>query len=198
MPQEDSFSRLAEEVRACRICAEELPLGPRPVLRGRASARLLIVGQAPGTKVHETGTPWNDPSGDRLRSWMDVDRDTFYDESRIAIIPMGYCYPGCHARGGNLPPRRECAEHWLPRLLACLPRLELTLLVGGYAQKHYLADRMRATLTQTVRAWVDYMPQYLPLPHPSFRNLRWRQQNAWFEKEVVPVLRAKVTRLLGE
>jgi len=187
---------LLDEVRRCRICEDVLPLGPRPVVRGRASARLLIVGQAPGTKVHETGIPWNDPSGDRLREWMQVDRETFYDEARIAIIPMGYCYPGRNARGGDLPPRKECAQHWLPRLLQHLPRIELTLLAGSYAQAHYLGARRGKTLTETVRAWRDYLPQYLPLLHPSFRNNRWLQQNPWFEKEVLPVLRQEVQRLV--
>ena len=180
---------LLEEVRACRVCAAHLPLGPRPVLRCRASARLLIVGQAPGTRVHETGIPWNDPSGDRLRAWMGLDRDQFYDESRIAIIPIGYCYPGRDIRGGDLPPRPECAERWLPRLLALLPNIRLTLLVGGYAQRHYLGPRAKATLTETVRAWREYAPEYLPLPHPSFRNQRWLKQNPWFEAEVLPALR---------
>ena len=184
-------------VRACRVCAKVLPLGPRPVVRGRASARILVVGQAPGTKVHETGIPWNDPSGDRLRTWLDVDRTAFYDEARIAIIPMGYCYPGRNARGGDLPPRNECAERWLPRLLAHLPHIELTLLIGSYAQRHYLGPRAKKTLTETVRAWREYWPAQVPLPHPSFRNLRWLQRNPWFEAEVVPAIRAAVHRLLA-
>lgn len=189
---------LLAEVRACRECAAELPLGPRPVLRASASARLLIVGQAPGLKVHQTGIPWNDPSGDRLRTWMGIDRATFYDETRIAIIPMGYCYPGKNPRGGDLPPRKECAQRWLPRLLSCLPHIELTLLAGGYAQEHYLAERAHASLTETVRAWKSYLPHFLPLPHPSFRNLRWLRQNPWFEDEVVPALRAIARNILGE
>lgn len=184
------------EVRACRVCASTLPLGARPVVRGRATARILVVGQAPGTKVHETGIPWNDPSGDRLREWMQLDRDRFYNESRIAIIPMGYCYPGRNARGGDLPPRKECARLWLPRLLAHLPHIELTLLVGSYAQRHYLGTRAKKTLTETVRTWREYMPEYLPLPHPSFRNLRWLKYNPWFEAEVIPELRDAVHQLL--
>lgn len=188
---------LLSAVRACRVCADKLPLGPRPTLRARTTARILIVGQAPGTKVHETGIPWNDPSGDRLRAWMHLDRERFYDESQIAIIPMGYCYPGRNARGGDLPPRKECAEIWLPHLLEHLPNIRLTLLVGGYAQHHYLGSRVKPSLTETVHAWREYMPGYLPLPHPSFRNLRWLRDNPWFESEVLPVLRETVSRLVG-
>ncbi|GMV92245.1 MAG: hypothetical protein AMXMBFR82_20230 [Candidatus Hydrogenedentota bacterium] len=192
----ETLESLLAEVRACRICDGVLPLGPRPVLRASVSARILIVGQAPGTRVHETGTPWNDPSGDRLRSWMNVDRETFYDEGRIAIIPMGYCYPGRNPRGGDLPPRPECARHWLDRLLAQLPEIRLTILAGQYAQRHYLADRMKKTLTETVRAWREYFPEYLPTPHPSPRNTYWLQQNPWFENEAVPALRERVKRFL--
>jgi len=197
MDIESALEAVLAEVRACRLCEKELPLGTRPILRGKASARLLIVGQAPGTKVHETGIPWNDPSGDRLRSWMQLDRERFYDESRIAIVPMGYCYPGRNARGGDLPPRKECAERWLPLILKHLPNIELTVLVGGYAQAHYLGPRVKASLTETVRAWREYAPEYLPLPHPSFRNLRWLKQNPWFETEVIPALRKAVHRLVG-
>jgi len=193
-----NLDRLLKQIRACRLCADELPLGPRPVLRGRVTARLLVVGQAPGTRVHETGIPWNDPSGDRLRAWMQIDREMFYDESRIAIIPMGYCYPGRNARGGDLPPRKECAETWLPKLLPHFPRVELTLLVGGYAHEHYLKDRAKETLTETVKAWREYLPRYLPLPHPSFRNLRWLRLNPWFEREVIPELRKNIKRLLSD
>lgn len=192
----ETLESLLAEVRACRICETALPLGPRPVLRASASARILIVGQAPGTRVHETGIPWNDPSGDRLRAWMNVDRDTFYDEDWIAIIPMGYCYPGRNPRGGDLPPRLECAQHWLDRLLAQLPEIRLTILAGQYAQRHYLAGRAKKTLTETVRAWREYYPDYLPAPHPSPRNTYWLQQNPWFEQETVPALRNRVKTLL--
>ena len=195
---QSSLDALMAEVRACRVCASALPLGPRPVLRGRATARMLIVGQAPGTRVHETGVPWNDPSGDRLREWLDIVRETFYDESRIAIIPMGLCYPGRNARGGDLAPRKECAEHWLPRLLSHFPNIELTLLVGQYAQQHYLGTRVKRSLTETVRAWREYAPKYFPLPHPSFRNLRWLAANPWFETEVIAALRSEVRHLLCE
>jgi len=194
---QQALDRIMAEVRGCTLCEKELPLGPRPVVRGRAEAPILIVGQAPGIKVHETGLPWNDPSGDRLREWLDVDRDCFYDESRFAIIPMGYCYPGRHPRGGDLPPRTECAEIWLPQLLAHLPRIQLTILAGQYAQKHYLGSRAPKTLTATVRAWREYWPDYCPLPHPSFRNNHWIATHPWFSDQVIPALRERVRTLLS-
>jgi uracil-DNA glycosylase len=157
---------------------------------------MLIVGQAPGTRVHETGIPWNDPSGDRLRSWLDIDRETFYDESRIAIIPMGLCYPGRHPRGGDLPPRPECAPRWHGPLLAHLPRLQFTLLIGAFAQRYYLGDRAKKNLTETVRAWREYGPAFLPLPHPSFRNTAWLHRNPWFEDEILPYLRQRSAGLV--
>jgi uracil-DNA glycosylase len=192
------LTRLLREVRGCAICAEHLPLGPRPVLRAKASARILIVGQAPGTRVHETGIPWNDPSGDRLRMWMDVDRDRFYDESAIAIIPMGFCYPGRAERGGDLPPRPECAEAWHAKLRALLPNVELTLLFGQYAQRHYLGARAKKSLTETVRAWREYGPTFIPMAHPSPRNMNWFKKNAWYETELIPELRARVHALLDD
>lgn len=195
MRGETKLEALLTEVRACRLCEHELPLGPRPVLAARASARLLVVGQAPGTAVHRTGVPWNDPSGERLRDWLAVDRDTFYDDTRVAIIPMGYCYPG-RGTSGDLPPRRECAETWLDRLLACLPAIELTLLIGQYAQAHYLGARRARTLTETVRRWREFLPTYLPLPHPSPRNNLWLRRNPWFEEDVVPALRARCRSVL--
>ncbi|MBX7259146.1 MAG: uracil-DNA glycosylase family protein [Candidatus Hydrogenedentes bacterium] len=191
-----SLAELLAEVRACRLCEAHLPFGPRPVLRVRSTARILVVGQAPGTRVHETGIPWNDPSGDRLRQWMSVDRDTFYDESRVAIIPMGLCYPGRHARGGDLPPRPECAPQWHARLHAHLPRREFTILAGQYAQEFYLGARAKKNLTETVRAWREYFPEFVPLPHPSFRNLAWLKRNPWFAEEVVAALRERVQALL--
>jgi len=190
------LAALLREIRGCRVCAAHLPLGPRPVLRAKASARLLIVGQAPGTKVHESGIPWNDRSGDRLRAWLRLDRDSFYDESRIAIVPMGFCYPGVGANGGDLPPRKECAPLWHARVVGHLPRLELTLLVGSYAQMHYLGDRPAATMTETVQAWRDHAPRFIPLPHPSWRNTAWLKRNPWFETELVPDLRSRVRVLL--
>ena len=188
---------LLDEVRQCRVCAADLPLGPRPVLRASPSARLLIIGQAPGTKVHESGVPWHDPSGDRLRDWMAMDRDVFYDEARVAIIPMGFCYPGRDKNGGDKPPRPECAPLWHARLLATLPALELTLLVGAYAQRHYLRQRAGRTVTATVAAWRDCLPRYFPLPHPSWRTRAWARRNPWFEMEVVPELRRRVEGLVA-
>ena len=187
---------LIAEARACTLCADRLALGPRPVLRARATARLLIVGQAPGTRVHETGIPWNDPSGDRLRRWLDVDRDVFYDEGRIAIVPMGLCYPGRDPKGGDNPPRPECAPLWHPPLRALLPGVALTLLVGSYAQAHYLGVGKNRSMTETVRAWRDFHPDYLPMPHPSWRNTAWLRRNPWFEAELIPVLRKRVREML--
>jgi len=165
-----TLEALLREVRACTACAEHLPLGPNPVLRAGPTARILIVGQAPGTRVHHTGIPWNDPSGDRLRDWLQFDRALFYNSARIAIIPMGFCYPGRGA-SGDLPPRPECAPLWHPRLLAELPDLQLKLLVGKYAQDYYLGTR-RQSLATTVRQFSQYLPEFFPLPHPSPRNIR--------------------------
>jgi len=194
LSQDRQLNKLLAEVRACEHCSAHLPLGPRPVLQAHASAKVLIVGQAPGTRVHETGIPWNDPSGDRLREWMGVDRKAFYDERRFAIIPMGYCYPG-RGKSGDLPPRRECAELWLDQLLAQLPEIQFTLVLGQYAQAHYLGKRRKSSLTATVLAWREYRPRFLPLPHPSPRNTHWLQKNPWFEKETVPALRRRLKRL---
>ena len=193
---EAELERVLCAARACRVCAAGLPLGPRPVLRARSTARLLIVSQAPATRVHETGIPFDDPSGDRLRGWLAVDRETFYDQDRIAFVPMGLCYPGRDSRGSDNPPRAECAPLWHPPLLAALPAVELTLLVGLYAQRHYLGTRRRGKLTGTVRAWADYGPAYLPLPHPSWRNTGWLKRNPWFEAKLVPELRVRVHALL--
>ena len=187
---------LTAEIRACTICARHLPLGPRPVLRGRVTARLLILSQAPGTRVHVTGLSFNDRSGDRLREWLGMGRKTFYDERRIAILPMGFCYPGRDAKGGDLPPRPECAPRWHKPVLEHLPNLELTLLVGSYAIDVYLGKRRKPSMTLTVRAWREYLPRYLPLPHPSWRNVGWLKQNPWFEAELVPELRRRVRNLL--
>lgn len=192
----ESLAAALRAARACTHCARHLPLGPRPVLRARASARLLIIGQAPGTRVHETGIPWNDPSGDRLREWLGLDRDAFYDEARIAIMPMGFCYPGRAASGGDAPPRPECAPLWHPRLRPLLPNVALTLLVGRYAQAYYLGARAKPSVTDTVRAWRAYAPDILPTPHPSWRSTGWMKRNPWFEAEIVPALRARVRALL--
>ena len=190
-----ALDRLFAEVRACTVCAPHLPLGPRPVVRGHASARLLITSQAPGTRVHETGLSFNDRSGDRLREWLGIDRETFYDESRIAIIPMGFCYPG-RGTGGDLPPRRECAPLWHDRIIERLPRVELTLLVGSYAISYYLGAAAKGTMTETVAAWRDHLPRYLPLPHPSWRTTAWERRNPWFEAQLLPELRRRMAALL--
>jgi uracil-DNA glycosylase len=191
-----ALAALLREVRACRACAADLPLGPRPVLRAKARARLLIIGQAPGTKVHESGIPWNDRSGDRLREWLQLDREVFYDESRVAIMPMGFCYPGIDANGGDRPPRRECAPLWHARVLQRLPQIELALLVGGYAQKYYLGDGCAATMTETVRRWRGHADRFISLPHPSWRNTGWLKRNPWFNSELLPLLRERVRSLL--
>lgn len=187
---------LLAEIRACRLCEAQLPLGPRPVLRASGTSRLLIVGQAPGTKVHASGIPWDDASGKRLREWLGMDTDTFYDASRIAIVPMGFCYPG-KSGSGDAPPRPECRAAWHPRLLPLLSHVQLTLPIGQYAQGYCLGARRKATLTDTVRAWRDYMPEHLPLPHPSPRNVGWFKANPWFERDVVPALRERVRELFA-
>lgn len=188
------LDRLLAEARACRVCEHELPLGANPVLRAGYGARILIVGQAPGIRVHRTGVPWNDPSGKRLREWMDLEDCVFYDERRVAIIPMGFCYPG-KGPSGDLPPRKECAPLWHKRLLDMLPEVQLVLLVGQYAQKYYLANP-GTTLADTVRRWKQYGPRYFPLPHPSPRNIGWLKKNSWFESETVPQLRKRIHAVL--
>ena len=187
---------LLAEVRARTLCAELLPLGPRPTLRAKRSARLLIVGQAPGTKVHETGIPWNDPSGNRLREWLAIGRDQFYDDAKVAIMPIGFCYPGRLPQGGDAPPRPECAPLWHARLLTLMPNIELTLLVGSYAQAYYLGDRRGRTMTETVADWRSFLPDVLPTPHPSWRTTAWQKKNSWFDEDLLPVLRKRVRALL--
>ncbi|MHA6963137.1 uracil-DNA glycosylase family protein [Zobellella denitrificans] len=189
------FTRLLNEIRACRLCEAHLPLGPRPVVQLGPGARILVIGQAPGTRVHETGIPWNDPSGDTLRRWLEVSREQFYDPELFAIMPMGFCYPG-RGKSGDLPPRPECAPTWHRRIQAALPRIELTLLIGQYAQRYYLGNRYRS-LTDTVRHWREFAPAQLPLPHPSPRNRRWLRDNPWFEQEELPALRERVHLVLG-
>jgi len=190
-----ALTRLVAEVERCTRCAEHLPLGPRPVLRISATAPILIIGQAPGTKVHASGIPWNDRSGDCLRDWLAIDRDTFYDTRRIAIMPMGFCYPG-RKNGGDAPPRPECAPAWHAKLMKVMPRLDLILLVGSYAQAHYLGDACGKTMTDTIAAWAKHGPRFIPLPHPSWRNAFWREKNPWFARDLLPVLRQRVHTLL--
>ena len=191
-----TLNNLIKEVHDCTLCAKHLPLGPRPTLRMAKNAKIVIIGQAPGTKAHKTGIPWNDPSGNRLREWLNVDRDTFYNSPHIAIMPIGFCYPGRLDSGGDKPPRPECAPKWHERLLAELPNTELTLLIGMYAQAFYLRERKANTLTATVKQWRKYLPEYFPTPHPSWRTIGWQKSNPWFEAELLPVLREKVTALL--
>ncbi len=186
-----SLTEILHNVRQCRFCEKKLAHEPRPTLRANEQSKLLIVGQAPGTQVHKTGIPWNDLSGDRLRQWLNISKDVFYDEHKIAIIPMGFCYPG-KGKSGDLPPRRECAQIWLPHLLTRLPNIQLILLIGQYAQHHYLGQKCKKTLTVTVKSFKDYVPKYFPLPHPSPRNTYWLQQNKWFETEVIPSLQKLV------
>lgn len=189
------LNKLVAEVKACKLCAESLPFAPNPVLRPSKTAKILIIGQAPGTKVHATGIPWNDRSGNKLREWMGIDREVFYDNQRIAIMPMGFCYPG-KGKSGDLPPRPECASTWHPSLLEHMKKIELILLIGQYAQKYYLQDKYKKSVADTVKSWRDYAPLYLPMPHPSPRNKLWLKKNAWFEKDVVKILKIRVAELI--
>ena len=191
-----SFESLMTEVRACTICASHLPHSPRPVLQLHPDARLLIAGQAPGRKVHESGKPFDDASGERLREWMGVTRDVFYNPQQVAILPMGFCYPGA-GKSGDLPPRAECAPAWRKQLLHRLSHLELTLVIGQYAQAYHL-DEGKSSLTEKVRAWRNYWPSTVPLPHPSPRNNIWLRRNPWFETELLPVLRQRVEAVLSK
>lgn len=195
MTQKQSLTALLTEIRSCSVCADSLPLGPRPVLRIKKSSRVLIIGQAPGTRVHASGIPWDDPSGDRLRDWMGVDKHQFYDERLFAIMPMGFCYPG-KGKSGDLPPRPECAPLWHEKLLSRMPNIELTLLIGQYAQQYYLQDDFK-TLTDRVKNWTDAAPNYLPLPHPSPRNQIWLKKNPWFANELVPHLSVRIEQILN-
>ncbi|WP_337190855.1 uracil-DNA glycosylase family protein [Qipengyuania algicida] len=183
--------RLAEEISACRVCAEHLPHGVRPVVSFSSTARLLIVGQAPGSKVHASGIPWDDASGDRLREWTGLSRDQMYDPAKVALVPMGFCYPG-KASGGDKPPRRECAALWHQRIFELLPQDRLTLLVGSYAQAHYLPDAAKLSMTERIRHYRDFLPSVFPLPHPAWRSVGWMRKNPWFEAEVLPELRQRV------
>ena len=189
-----SLVPLLTEVRACTLCAEHLPLGPRPVLQMHASARILIAGQAPGRKVHETGIPFDDASGDRLRNWLGVSREVFHDARQVAILPMGFCFPGT-GKSGDLPPRPECAPAWRAPLLSHLKHLKLTLVIGQYAMAYHLPHEA-GTLTEIVQAWQKHWPHTVPLPHPSLRNNRWLKRNPWFEKDLVPLLQSRISGIL--
>ena len=188
---------LLNEIAACRACAGELPHAPRPVVRVFAQTRLLICGQAPGRRVHESGLPFDDRSGDVLRGWLGVDRETFYGDRRIGVAGMAFCFPGTNPKGGDYPPPKRCADLWRDDLLAQLPEVELTLLVGGYAQRWKQPDTDRRTMTETVAGWRDRLPGFLPLPHPSWRNTGWLKRNPWFADEVLPYLRLRVADMLA-
>lgn len=181
------MDKLLNDIADCTVCSDYLPLGPRPIVACSPSSKIVIVGQAPGLKVHKSGIPWDDKSGDRLREWMGINKDTFYNPAKVAIIPMGFCYPG-RGKSGDLPPRVECAPLWHHLLFEMMEDVKLTLLVGQYAQKYYLKDTVKATLTETVRNYTEYLPDFLPIPHPSPRNNIWLKKNAWFETELVPKL----------
>jgi len=191
----EAFTQLLHSVRDCRICEKSLPLGPRPVLQVDPKARILIAGQAPGRRVHESGIPFDDPSGNRLREWLGISREDFYDPTKVAILPMGFCYPGT-GKSGDLPPRPECADAWRDKLLQVLQHVELTLVIGIYAQRWHL-PHMHRNLTETVRAWEEYGPDVIPLPHPSPRNNIWLKKNPWFVESLLPNLKEKAREALG-
>jgi len=190
------LDNILDQIRHCEICKDHLLAGPRPIIQAHSQAKLMIIGQAPGTKVHETGIPWNDPSGERLRRWLDLDSETFYDPQKIAIMPMGLCYPG-KGKSGDLPPRPECAPQWHHQVLPLLPNIGMTLVIGQYAQNYYLNNKPKA-LTETVRAWRQWAPRYIPMPHPSPRNTLWLKKNPWFEEDVVPYIREYVHQHLDK
>ncbi|TWI81663.1 uracil-DNA glycosylase [Lacibacter cauensis] len=187
--------QLLSNIHNCTVCSKQLPLGAKPVLRFSAKSRIIIIGQAPGIKAHNSGIPWNDASGERLRSWLGVDASTFYDTDKFALIPMGFCYPG-KGRSGDNPPRPECAPLWHPQLLAKSKSAQLKILIGNYAQAYYLGNKQKPTLTETVKAFEEYLPETIVLPHPSPRNNIWLKKNSWFEKELLPVLKHQVQQNL--
>lgn len=186
---------LLQNIRQCTICRNYLPLGPRPIFSGHPNSKIMIVGQAPGSKVHASGIPWDDASGKQLRKWLDVTDEEFYDETKIALVPMGFCYPG-KGKGGDLPPRPECAPQWHRQLLDFMPKVELIILIGMYAQKYYLKEKAERTLTETVANYQEYVPRFFVLPHPSPRNRFWLTKNPWFEKDVLPVLKTHIHKIL--
>lgn len=191
------YRNIVDEVKGCTLCDAHLPLGVRPVFQIHPNAKILIAGQAPGSKVHKTGIPFDDPSGDRLRLWMGVDKATFYNAEMIAILPMGFCYPGT-GKSGDLPPRKECAEAWRKPLLALMPNIELTLVIGQYAIDWHIKGSKKKNLTETVKAWQEYWPNYMPVPHPSPRNNLWLKKNLWFEQDCLPALKSKVLGTLAD
>ena len=190
-----SVQHLINKIKACSLCEAHLPLGANPVFLAHPKSKILIVGQAPGTRVHKTGIPWNDPSGIQLRKWLNVTDEQFYDTELFGIVPMGFCYPG-KGKSGDLPPRKECAPTWHQALLEKMPEIELVLLIGMYAQRYYLGNQAKQTLTETVEHFEDYLPRFLPMPHPSPRNRLWLRKNPWFEEVVVPVLQKRVAKII--
>lgn len=195
----EDIQALSERIRACRVCAREnppLPHEPRPVFQISSTARIALCGQAPGTRVHASGRPFTDPSGERLRAWLDMAPEVFYDASRVAIVPMGFCFPGLDAKGADRPPRKTCARTWRAQVFQAMGRLELTVLIGAYAQNWHLGSRARGSLTETVANWRTYWPDTVPVPHPSWRNNAWLKRHGWFEDELLPALRARVRDLV--
>lgn len=192
-----SLTQLLHEISICRVCEDHLPHQPRPILHVSSAARLLIISQAPGSKVHQTGIPWNDASGDRLRDWMNLDRSTFYDKAQVAVVPIGLCYPGAAQNGGDKPPRPECAPLWHERVLGQIPNRQLTLLVGHHSQKRYLGSSRKKSMTETVKAFSEYGPEFFPLPHPSWRSVIWMRRQPWFEQVVIPELQKAVQETIG-
>ncbi len=190
------LNQTIQDINSCTICADYLPLGPKPIFSIHPSAKISIIGQAPGRLAHESGIPWNDPSGDRLRQWLNIDKETFYDPSIFAIIPMAFCYPG-KGKTGDLPPRKECAPQWHKIAWDLMPNIQLNLVIGSYAQKHYLGKNGKKTLTANVESFEEFLPHYFPMPHPSPLNGRWLRRNQWYEKEVIPVLREKVADIIN-
>lgn len=189
------MNELLLQIRSCTVCKEYLPFAPRPIIQASKLSKIVIVGQAPGRRVQESGIPWNDASGDNLRRWLLVDKATFYDDKVFALLPMGFCYPGT-GKSGDLPPRPECAPLWHKKVLDMMPEVKLILLIGQYAQSYYLKSSAKESLTETVRCYLEYLPYYLPLPHPSPRNNIWQKKNAWFNNSVIPTLQERVTAII--
>ncbi len=191
------MKQLLQNISSCTICQNYLPFGPRPVITAHPDAKIAIIGQAPGAKVHETGIPWDDPSGKQLRKWLGITDTQFYDDRLFTLIPMGFCYPG-KGNSGDLPPRPECAPQWHQTLLEEMPNITLTILIGQYAQKYYLRERLPGNLTETVRQYTDYLPEYFVMPHPSPRNRFWLRKNPWFEEAVLPELQKRISTVLND
>ena len=189
------MKKLLEDIHSCTLCSKHLPLGPRPIVSLHPKSKILVIGQAPGTKVHASGVPWGDASGKELRRWLGVSEEVFYDEKIFALMPMGFCYPG-KGSSGDMPPRPECAPQWHNKVLSHLKQIELTILIGQYSQTYYLRDNAKDSLTETVHSYKTYLPKFLPLPHPSPRNRIWQKKNPWFEKLVVPKLQSVITKII--